>query len=65
MLARHGVIEGGLAKDLASAAALRNRIAHGYASVDVERLWTEIPSGVTALERYAEAVARFVPAPES
>jgi uncharacterized protein YutE (UPF0331/DUF86 family) len=61
VLARHGVIEVGLAKELAAASGLRNRIAHGYASVDVERLWAEVPAGIAALERYAAAIARFVP----
>jgi uncharacterized protein YutE (UPF0331/DUF86 family) len=65
MLSRHGVIDSALATELAAAASLRNRIAHGYASVEVERLWAEIPSGVAALERYVEAIARFVPAPRS
>lgn len=60
VLARHGVIEGELATALASAAQLRNRIAHGYASLDVERLWSELPSGVTAFESYAGAIAAFL-----
>lgn len=30
-------------------AALRNRIAHGYASVDFARIWAELPSGLEAL----------------
>lgn len=63
ILSRHDVIDAKLAGELASTAALRNRIAHGYASVDVERLWAEIPSGIAALERYVEAIARFIPPP--
>jgi uncharacterized protein YutE (UPF0331/DUF86 family) len=65
MLARHGVIDTVLAQEMAAAAGLRNRIAHGYASVDVARLWTEMPAGVAALERYAAAMARFIPVPRS
>lgn len=56
-------------------ATLRNRLAHGYASVDMERigpfarldgptdlqdalaLWTELPAGIEALERFSSAVA--------
>jgi uncharacterized protein YutE (UPF0331/DUF86 family) len=38
----------------------RNRIAHGYASVDVERLFTETPAGLDALERYAVALGTMV-----
>jgi len=63
ILARHGVIDAALASDMAGASGLRNRIAHGYASIDVSRLWTEMPTGLAALERYAVAIARFVPSP--
>jgi uncharacterized protein YutE (UPF0331/DUF86 family) len=63
MLARHGVIDPTLASDMAAAAGLRNRIAHGYASLDVTRLWNEMPAGLDALERYAAAIARFVTRP--
>jgi uncharacterized protein YutE (UPF0331/DUF86 family) len=61
ILARRGVIEPGLAGDLVAASGLRNRLADGYASVDVERIWREIPTGIAALERYATAIARFLP----
>ena len=59
------MIDRTLANELGAASELRNRIAHGYASVDVERLWAELPSGIAALERYAAAVARFVPSREA
>jgi uncharacterized protein YutE (UPF0331/DUF86 family) len=39
--------------------ALRNRLAHGYASVDHERLWNELPQGLDALQRLVDAVALF------
>ena len=61
-LAEHGVVESGLAKQLAQMAALRNRLVHGYASVDLERLWQELPGGLDALARYTQAVARFLEA---
>jgi uncharacterized protein YutE (UPF0331/DUF86 family) len=38
VLERHGVITAPLAASLGGAAQLRNRIAHGYASLDAERL---------------------------
>lgn len=63
VLARYGVIDAALAKDMTAASGLRNRIAHGYASLDVDRLWSEMPAGLGALERYVAAIARFVPAP--
>ena len=39
------------------AAGLRNRLAHGYASVNVQRLWAELPQGLDALDDYARAIA--------
>jgi uncharacterized protein YutE (UPF0331/DUF86 family) len=60
LLARHQVIDGGLANRLAGVAALRNRIAHGYGTGDVDRLWTETPAGVDALREYAGAIAAYL-----
>ena len=60
MLARHGVVDPSLANEMAAASGLRNRIAHGYALLDVARLWNEMPAGLDALECYAAAIARFV-----
>jgi uncharacterized protein YutE (UPF0331/DUF86 family) len=42
-------------------AALRNRLAHGYASVDIDRVYNELPAGVDALERFAARVAAVLP----
>lgn len=60
ILSRRGVIDADLAHRMTLAAGLRNRIAHGYASLDAERMWAEIPDGLDALERYSSAVARFM-----
>jgi uncharacterized protein YutE (UPF0331/DUF86 family) len=60
ILARNGVLDGELAQAMASAAGLRNRIAHGYATLDLPRLWAELPSGFSVLERYAQALATFL-----
>ncbi len=60
LLARHGVIDTALSGDLARVVSVRNRIAHGYASVDLERLWADLPAGLDALDRYAAAIARFI-----
>lgn len=57
LLAEHAVIDRGLAADLAAMAALRSRIAHGYARVDAERLWGELPAGLLAIEAFATAIA--------
>jgi uncharacterized protein YutE (UPF0331/DUF86 family) len=60
LLASHGVISPAHARELAGTVAVRNRIAHGYASVDLERLWAELPAGLETLERFAEAIAAYV-----
>jgi len=62
-LSQRRVIDGALADELSRLAALRNRIAHGCATLDVDRLWAEVPAGLDALERYATAIARFIPPP--
>lgn len=63
VLARHAVIDAALSASLAGAAQLRNRIAHGYASLDVERLWTELPSGIASFEAFAASVSAFLRRP--
>jgi uncharacterized protein YutE (UPF0331/DUF86 family) len=60
-LARRGVIDATLADALARAVSVRNRIAHGYGTLDVDRIWSELPAGLEALDRYATAIARFLP----
>jgi len=60
LLARHGVLDQEQAAALGRMAALRNRIAHGYAAVDLERLWSEIPAGLQTLEDYGAAIAGFI-----
>jgi uncharacterized protein YutE (UPF0331/DUF86 family) len=62
ILARNGVLDAALADALAQTVAVRNRIAHGYATIDAERMWSELPAGLDALERFASAIARFLPA---
>lgn len=57
LLGRHGVLEADLTASMVQAAGLRNRLAHGYAGIDVERLWEELPAGLDALDRFAAAVA--------
>jgi uncharacterized protein YutE (UPF0331/DUF86 family) len=60
VLARHGIIRDELATSLGGAAQLRNRIAHGYATIDVERLWSELPAGIAAFEELARDIAAFL-----
>jgi uncharacterized protein YutE (UPF0331/DUF86 family) len=60
VLERHGVIAAPLARSLGGSAQLRNRIAHGYASLDAARLWSELPEGVASFGAFAEAVSAFL-----
>jgi uncharacterized protein YutE (UPF0331/DUF86 family) len=62
VLAKHGVLEAELASELGKTAQLRNRIAHGYATLDVERLWGELPAGIAGFEAFTKAVAVFLTA---
>jgi uncharacterized protein YutE (UPF0331/DUF86 family) len=60
VLERHGLIDSELRESLAAAAQLRNRIAHGYASLDAARLWLELPGGIAAFSAFAQRVARHL-----
>jgi uncharacterized protein YutE (UPF0331/DUF86 family) len=60
VLARHSVIPDDLAVSLGGSAQLRNRIAHGYASLDVERLWSELPQGIASFGAFGRAIAGFL-----
>lgn len=60
LLADHQAIDRPLAEALVSAAGLRNRIAHGYATLDAERLWQEIPFGIAAFDAFAFGIKRFL-----
>jgi len=60
LLARNRVLSPEHAAELGRIVAVRNRIAHGYASADVERPWAEIPAGTDCLDRFAEAIALFM-----
>jgi uncharacterized protein YutE (UPF0331/DUF86 family) len=64
LLAAHGLLAADLVNELSAATAMRNRIAHGYASIDQQRLWQELPNGLRALDAFAGAVAAWLPAPE-
>jgi uncharacterized protein YutE (UPF0331/DUF86 family) len=60
LLRERGALDADVAKRLLRMAALRNRLAHGYASVDFERVWTELPDGIAAFERFAAAAAKWL-----
>lgn len=60
-LARHAAIRPETAATVAGVARMRNRIAHGYASVDHPRLWAELPAGLDSLEAFAKEIAASLP----
>ena len=61
LLAEHGVFERELASTLTGVARVRNRIAHGYASVDHARMWEELPAGLASLETFCTRTAAWLP----
>lgn len=63
LLASKAVLTEELATQVASVARVRNRIAHGYASVEHARLWAELPDGTAVLETFGTAIARWLPSP--
>ena len=63
LLAKAGAISRDLAGKMAAIASLRNRVAHGYASVDAARIWREAPEGVETMRQYAAAIAAWIDPP--
>ena len=57
MLADRGVIDRETATALRAATGLRNRIAHGYALLDYERVHREAGAGFAPLRRFLAAIA--------
>jgi uncharacterized protein YutE (UPF0331/DUF86 family) len=57
LLRDRGVIDTDLATKLRQAVGLRNRIAHGYSTVDHEQIQNEYREGVMALRRFLGLVA--------
>lgn len=61
LLASHRVLSAELARRVTAVVQVRNRLAHGYATVDHDRLWREIPGGLADLEAFAQSVAAWLP----
>lgn len=57
LLADRGVIDRPLAAEMRAVVRVRNRIGHGDASVEHERLHAEAPSGIAAMRRFLVAVS--------
>jgi len=49
-----------LAKELAMAAGLRNRIVHEYDDIDPERVYEALPPAVRRIPVYLDHIQRFV-----
>lgn len=65
VLEQHGVLASQLVGSVVGTARLRNRIAHGYGTVDVEKIWHELPKGIATFEAFAAAIAAFLQRQES
>ncbi len=57
VLRDQGVIDADLAQGMRGATGLRNRIAHGYGSLDPARVWAEYRPGSKHLRAYLAAIA--------
>lgn len=58
VLAAHHAIGPELAAEMRDIVRVRNRIAHGYASLDQETFHAEAPAGITALRTFLAIVAK-------
>lgn len=59
-LGKLGVMTADLAKQIAMAAGLRNRIVHEYDEIDPERVYEALPVAVRQIPLYLEHVQRFM-----
>jgi len=57
VLADNGAIDRGLAAAMRGAVGLRHRIAHGYATVDHQRVIDEAKTGLPSLRQFLSTVA--------
>jgi uncharacterized protein YutE (UPF0331/DUF86 family) len=55
-----GVMAADLAKEMAMAAGLRNRIVHEYDDIDPERVYEALPVAVRRIPVYLDHVQRFI-----
>jgi len=60
LLGTLGVMKADLAKELAMAAGLRNRIVHEYDDIDPERVYEALPLAVRRIPLYLDHIQRFV-----
>ncbi|TKS60277.1 MAG: hypothetical protein EWM72_01503 [Nitrospira sp.] len=60
LLGTLGVITADLAKEMAMAAGLRNRIVHEYDDIDPERVYEALPVAVRRIPVYLDHIQHFV-----
>ena len=58
----HGVISASTAAALSRAVGLRNVVAHGYAGINADMVFTAATRGLADLDAFAREVARWLPA---
>ncbi len=58
VLSRHGVLTPETAAAMGRCAGLRNLIAHAYGTLDLGRLYDEVPDGMAALRAFCAEIAR-------
>ncbi len=57
LLADRGALDRNVAAGMRSAVGLRNRIGHGYAAIDHDRIGRELGEGASTLRAFLSAVA--------
>lgn len=57
VLAAHDAIDGPMRDRMRAIVRVRNRIAHGYTSIDHDRIHGEAPVGIATLRRFMAVVA--------
>jgi len=55
-----GILTADLAREMARAAGLRNRIVHEYDDIDPERVYEALPIAVRQIPLYLDHIQRFV-----
>ena len=60
LLGTLGVMTADLAKEMAMAAGLRNRIVHEYDDIDPERVYEALPLAVRRIPVYLDHIQRFI-----
>ena len=60
LLADRSVLTNSTSRQLMAMAALRNRITHGYATVDFARIWQELPDGIAGFEAFSREIGKHL-----